>query len=186
MTAAVQLLPELQAAIAAAEAAAARLKTQLELVISEARSEGLSAIPSSVRRLACERRQSNAAREDRSQGDRSTLSTIPASVRHREGRRRKAAAKKAAIDPVGPRALEVQPVNTGEATAGGVLRTDRTTTGEHGTAPPVRSGPLADDIAKLVDRTTGYADSTRKRDRVWLYEEARRIWNEDLGLQLSS
>jgi hypothetical protein len=178
MSAALEILPELQAAIEAAEAAAARLKSQLALVISEARSEGLSAIPSSVRRLACERRQANAARGDRSPGDRSLLSTIPSTVRKREWKRRQAAEKKARSIPDRSPPLDLQPVRTGEATAGGVLRTDR--------IPPGTHGPLAGDVASLVGRVTGYAESTRKRDRVWLYEEARRIWNEDLELHLPS
>lgn len=139
MTAAVQILPELQAAIAAAEAAAARLKTQLDLVISEARSEGLSAIPSSVRRLACERRQANAAREDRSRGDRSVLSAIPASVRHRQWRRRQAAAKKAAIDP-SPHVVH------GEAR-------DRKHAEVRGTSDA--TGPLAATVAGILARTYG-------------------------------
>jgi hypothetical protein len=102
MTAALELSPELQAAIDAV--VEAKVKAQLALVPAES-SEGftvrelcLSMLPASIRRRASERRQSDAARGDRSAIDREGLSTIPATVRSREWKRRQAAAKKAAID----------------------------------------------------------------------------------------
>lgn len=180
MTAALELGPELQAVIDAA------VKATVLALVPAVPERPLSMLPASIRRRECERRQAAAEARRSKEIDRCdrSLSTKPASVRRRKCEQNKA--KKGAIDRIDRQALDLQPVNTGRATAGGVLRTGRIPTGDHASAPPVRSGPLADDVASLVDRTTGYSESARKRDRVWLYEEARRIWNEDLELCIPS
>jgi hypothetical protein len=138
--------------------------------------DGLSVLPASIRRRECERRQRDALRAKRSPEAIGGLSNLPGSVRTREYRRRLAAAKKGPIASIARDPLDLQPVNTGEATAGGALRADRIPTGTH--------GPLAGDVASLVGRVTGYAESARKRDLAWLYEEATRIFRGELGLRL--
>src|SRR3954470_22543206 len=95
MTAALELAgvsPELL------EAIVAEVTAKLSVVTTPPEPDGLSTLPASARRRACERRQADAARGDRSGIDREGLSTIPATVRSRECKRRQAAAKKAAID----------------------------------------------------------------------------------------
>jgi hypothetical protein len=150
------------------EALVDHLAAKLSLVPPPA-STGLSILRKSIDRRNCERRQADAVRGDRS-GD--GLSKIPTSVRRREWARRQAAAKKARIDRDRSPPLDLQPVNT-EKSNSARSPSDRS-----------QSGPLAGAIAQVVDRASSYADSTRKRDRAWLYREAARIFGEELGLRL--
>src|SRR3954451_19783042 len=97
MTAALELSPELRAALDAL--VEEKVKTQLALVPPPPPRDdsGLSMLAASIRRRDCERRQRDAARAKRSRSDPSELSDVPGSVRTREWRRRQATAKKAAI-----------------------------------------------------------------------------------------
>jgi hypothetical protein len=182
MTAALVLTPELQAAMqAAADAAVARAVAQVQLALvppatpphdDADAARGLSMLRESIARRACERRQADAARDDRITDRIEGLSMIPASIRRREWERKRAAAKKAAIRSDRSDPLDLQPVTT-EKDHSRRSPSDRSET-----------GPLTGDLTRIVDRVSGYAESARKRDLAWLYREAARIFSEELGLRL--
>src|SRR4051812_32213463 len=142
MTAALELSPELRAALDAL--VEEKVKTQLALVPPPPPRDdsGLSVLAASIRRRDCERRQRDAARAKRSRSDLSELSDLPGSVRTREWRRRQAAEKKAAIAAI---ASEVHVVHGEDR--------DRDHAGPRQTSDAM--GPLAGQVAAIVGHAFG-------------------------------